>query len=227
MIEVRNVSKRYLDGDNEVVAVNRAEFALEAGDFILIIGRSGSGKSTLLSMLGGLARPDDGSVILDGDDIWTIPDSRLSRIRAEKIGFIFQFSGLLPTLTAIDNVMVPSLFCTDDGTCRKRATDLLASFGLSAKTGSYPSQLSGGELKRVAIARALINDPSLILADEPTGDLDAATEKTIMEYIRDINRRGKTVVMVTHCPELSVYANKVFMMENGIIEEVTSEYITS
>ncbi len=221
MIDVKGVSKRYQDGTGTVVAVDRVDLSVKQGEFILVIGRSGSGKSTLLSMLGGLTRPDEGEVRFDGDDLWAMKDTRLSRIRGNRIGFIFQFSGLLPTLTALDNVTLPTLFGGNADTCRERALALLHSFGLGDKAGSYPNQLSGGELKRVAIARALINDPSLILADEPTGDLDVNTERVVMEYLRNINRDGKTIVMVTHSPELSVFADRVFQMENGSLGDIT------
>jgi ABC-type lipoprotein export system ATPase subunit len=219
VIEAAGVTKRFVDGVSEVVAVKNVDLTINDGDFVLILGRSGSGKSTLLSMLGGLTRPDQGSVRLDGENIWGVPDSHLSRIRAEKVGFIFQFSGLLPTLTALENVMIPSLFGRNGTDNRDRATDLLTLFGLADKLGSYPSQLSGGELKRVAIARALVNNPSILLADEPTGDLDVNTELSIMEYIRKVNKTGKTVIMVTHSPELSVYADRVYRMERGSLSE--------
>jgi len=221
MIEAKGISKRYRDGAGHLTAVREVNIRINPGEFVLILGRSGSGKSTLLSMLGGLTKPDEGRVVFDGEDLWALPDGRISRIRAEKLGFIFQFSGLIPTLTAFDNVMVPSLFSGSPDICAQRATGILSSFGLAEKLNSYPSQLSGGELKRVAIARSLINDPSVILADEPTGDLDVNTEKTIMEYIRQINHEGKTIVMVTHNPALSRYSDKVFRVEDGILSEVT------
>jgi putative ABC transport system ATP-binding protein len=220
VIQARGITKRYLDGIHEVIAVNQADIIVNKGDFILVVGRSGSGKSTFIGMLGGLIRPSEGSVLLEGDEIWALPDTRLSRIRAKKLGFVFQFSGLIPTLTALENVMVPSLFCGDDSPCQKRAADLLESFSLLEKMDSYPSQLSGGELKRVAIARALINDPHIIFADEPTGDLDVTTERIIMEYFGEINRMGKTIILVAHSTELSSYANKVFSMERGKISDI-------
>ncbi len=226
MIEARGISKRYIDGTNDIIAVNSANITINKRDFILIIGRSGSGKSTLLSMLGGLTRPSEGSVHLKGADMGHLPDTRLSQIRAETFGFIFQFPGLIPTLTALDNVILPTLFCENGTDNRKHAVHLLDSFGLADKLASYPSQLSGGEQKRVAIARSLINDPQVILADEPTGDLDMSTEKIIMDYIKDINKMGKTIIMVTHGPEMFIYANRVFNMENGMLTEVTGSYKT-
>jgi putative ABC transport system ATP-binding protein len=174
-------------------------------------------------MLGGLIRPSAGSVLLGEEDIWGFPDSRISSLRAEKFGFIFQFPGLIPTLTTRENVMVPSLFTVNSSHTRERATSLLDSFGLSDKLDSYPAQLSGGELKRVAIARSLMNDPAIIFADEPSGDLDVTTERIIMDYFKEIVRMGKTIIMVAHSPELSAYANKIFRMEKGTISEVTTD----
>ena len=226
MIEARGITKRYIDGTNDIIAVNSVNITINKSDFILIIGRSGSGKSTLLSMLGGLTRPSEGSVLLEGADMGALSDTRLSQIRAETFGFIFQFPGLIPTLTALDNVILPTLFCENGTDSRERAVHLLDSFGLADKLASYPSHLSGGEQKRVAIARSLINDPQVILADEPTGDLDVSTEKIIMDYIKNINKMGKTIIMVTHGPEMFIYANRVFNMENGMLSEVTGRYKT-
>lgn len=221
MIEAEKITKSYKNGEKELLAVNQATFSIERGSFILVVGRSGSGKSTLLSMLGGLTRPTQGTVRIDGEEIWSLPDNRISRIRAEKMGFVFQFSGLLPTLTALENVTLPVLFNGKPGEfTTKRAEELLVSFGLNDKFTSYPSQLSGGELKRVAIARSLINDPAILLADEPTGDLDVDTEKEIMELFRKINHEGKTVLVVTHNPDLSVYSDRIFRMEKGSIKEI-------
>jgi putative ABC transport system ATP-binding protein len=221
MIEAENITKSYLNGEKELLAVDKATFSIEKGSFILVVGRSGSGKSTLLSMLGGLTRPTRGTVQIDGEEIWSLPDNRLSRIRAEKMGFVFQFSGLLPTLTALENVALPSLFNGKPGEfITKRAEELLISFGLADKFVSYPSQLSGGELKRVAIARSLINDPAILLADEPTGDLDVDTEKEIMELFKRVNKEGKTVLVVTHNPDLSVYSDRIFRMEKGSLREI-------
>ncbi len=224
MIEAEAITKRYRDGAGQLTAVKGVEMRIHPGEFVLIQGRSGSGKSTLLSMLGGLTKPDEGKVLIDGEDLWNLSDQRISRIRAEKLGFIFQFSGLIPTLTVLNNVMVPSLFSKDPQKCIERAISLLSSFGLSDKLNSYPSQLSGGELKRVAIARSLINDPSIILADEPTGDLDANTEGTIMEYIRRIHHEGKTIIMVTHNPALAKYSDSVYRVEDGVLSEASTIY---
>jgi ABC-type lipoprotein export system ATPase subunit len=221
MIEAEKITKCYQNGEEKLLAVNQADFSIKKGSFVLVVGRSGSGKSTLLSMLGGLTRPTQGTVRIDGEEIWSLPDNQLSRIRAEKMGFVFQFSGLLPTLTALENVALPLLFNGKPGEFgTKRAEELLISFGLTDKFASYPSQLSGGELKRVAIARSLINDPAILLADEPTGDLDVDTEKEIMELFRKVNQEGKTVLVVTHNPDLSVYSDRIFRMEKGVLVEI-------
>ncbi len=213
------VSKVYSNDDVVVTALDDASVTIPNGDFILIVGRSGSGKSTLLSVLGGLTRPTKGRVEFENRDIWGMTDSELSALRGKEMGFVFQFPGLLPTLTAQETVMVPGLFSKRKDDAAKRAADLLASLGLEEKLRSFPHQLSGGELKRTAIARALFNDPSVILADEPTGDLDADTELEIMDLMKQINERGKTIVMVTHNPELAVYAKRVLRMEKGRLKE--------
>ncbi|MDD1676228.1 MAG: ABC transporter ATP-binding protein [Methanomicrobiales archaeon] len=222
MIRAEKISKRYQNGAGEFLAVNEADFTIAKGDFVLVIGRSGSGKSTLLSMLGGLTRPSDGTVRIDDEEIWKMPDNRLSQIRAEKIGFVFQFSGLLPTLTARENVLLPVLFHRRKGDpANTRAVDLLRSFSLGEKLDSYPSQLSGGEVKRVAIARSLMNDPEILLADEPTGDLDVDTEQEIMDLFRSVNAQGKTILVVSHNPDLASFADRIFRMEKGTLVEIT------
>ena len=217
MIDAKDITKKYIDGSRMVLAVNRVNFHVKQGEFVLVVGRSGSGKSTLLSILGGLIRPDMGAVTIGGNNLWNMDDAKLSAVRAEKVGFIFQFSGLLPTLTAIENVMLPSLFVSSRGGEVEQARTLLAMFGLADKQDSYISQMSGGEQKRVAIARALMNDPEIILADEPTGDLDIDTEREIMELFRGINQEGKTIVMVTHNPDLSIYADCIYRMDRGAL----------
>jgi ABC-type lipoprotein export system ATPase subunit len=204
-----------------VRAVDGVTFSVSKGEFILVVGRSGSGKTTLLNMLGGLAAPTGGVVLLNGENLWAMSDAALSRVRGEYMGFIFQFSGLMPTLNVLENVMLPSLFVKAKGAA-ERAHRLLSDVGLDSKIQSYPSELSGGELKRAAIARALVNDPILILADEPTGDLDVESEREIMEFFKGINLQGKTILMVTHNPELATYASRVMRMEKGKISDLKS-----
>lgn len=217
MIEVSDLVKVYRNNRENVRAVDGVTFSVSPGEFILAVGRSGSGKTTLLSMIGGLTHPTSGVVKLNGKNLWSLSDLALSHIRGKDIGFVFQFSGLLPTLTALENVMLPSLFVTKRENVKKTAYQLLKAVGLDSKTHSHPSELSGGEQKRVAVVRALINDPLLILADEPTGDLDIETEAEIMELFRRINQQGKTILMVSHNPELSSYASRVIKMEKGKI----------
>jgi ABC-type lipoprotein export system ATPase subunit len=220
MIQAEALTKEYKDGRNSLKAVNEASFRMEQGEFILVVGRSGSGKSTLLSMMGGITRPSSGKVYVDEKDIWSFSDKELSELRALKMGFVFQFAGLLPTLTAQENAVLPSLFRKGDYDVQGRVEELFHSFGIEDKMSSYPSQLSGGEMKRVSIARSLMNDPAILLADEPTGDLDVDTEKDIMEIFSGVNKKGKTIVMVTHNPDLSTYADRLFRMEKGVIAEV-------
>jgi putative ABC transport system ATP-binding protein/lipoprotein-releasing system ATP-binding protein len=195
------------------------DLTIPDGQFVSVVGHSGSGKSTLLSMVGGLARPDTGSVLIDGADIWGCDDHVRSRLRNEKFGFIYQFASLLPTLTAAENVLLPTVF----GKVRPRsaAERLLERVGLGDKAGRYPSQLSGGEQQRVAIARAFINEPRIVLADEPTGELDEETEASIMTLLQEFNRDdGVTILMVTHSTELAVRAGRRLRMKHGAVEEV-------
>jgi putative ABC transport system ATP-binding protein len=221
MIRVQGVTKTYPAGKGELKAVDSADIEIIKGEFALIVGRSGSGKSMLLGIMGGLIRPTAGSASLKGEDIWKMSDGQLSKLRGNSIGFVFQFSGLLTTLTALENVMLPSLFSERRDDVKVRAVALMEKLGLGDKLGSYPNELSGGEMKRVAIARALINDPDILLADEPTGDLDVGTETEIMKLFQDINREGKTIVMVTHSPDLASYATSLFTMDKGHISRTS------
>lgn len=215
MIQAHNVTKSFGTGTGELKAVDNVNLTVNSGEFVLILGRSGSGKSTLLAMLAGLICPTSGVITIRGNEIGNLSDNRAAELRAKEIGFVFQFSGLIPTLTALENVMVPTLFCPDGPGSRSRAVELLQKFGLSERADAYPSTLSSGEMKRVAIARALINGPAILIADEPTGDLDVDTEIEIMELFRDLNREGTTIIMVTHSPDLVPYATSVFGMVRG------------
>ena len=219
MIEAIGVTKTFRTGSSEVRAVDDAYLEVQPGEFILILGRSGSGKSTLLGMLAGLIRPTAGIVRIKGMDIGNLSDDTISDLRARELGFVFQFSGLLPTLTVLENVMLPSLFHQGGPDCRSRALDLLNKMGLSERAGAYPRTLSSGEMKRVAIARALINGPSILIADEPTGDLDVDTEFEIMELFSELNREGMTMVMVTHNPDLAQFATRIYGMDRGRLAE--------
>jgi putative ABC transport system ATP-binding protein len=217
MIEARGLVKSYHDGEREVRPLDGVDFSCRRGEFILIVGRSGSGKTTFLNVLGGLTRPTAGSVRISGKEILNLSDAEAAVMRSRTIGFVFQFPGLLSTLSAQENV---ALSAEIEGTSGKRASvkragNLLERVGLREKADSPPAHLSGGELKRTAIARALMNSPSLILADEPTADLDVDTEREVMELFREINREGTTVIMVTHNIDLASYASRVVRMEKG------------
>jgi len=220
MIDLKGLSKTYTVSKAPVHAVRTLDLTIPDGQFVSVVGHSGSGKSTLLSMMGGLARPDTGSVTIDGVDIWGFDDRSRSRLRNDKFGFIYQFASLMPTLTAAENVLLPTVF----GKVRPlaEAVRLLERVGLGDKANRYPSQLSGGEQQRVAIARAFINEPSIVLADEPTGELDEETESAIMDLLQEINRAGGvTIVMVTHSTELAVRAQRRLRMKHGAVEEVS------
>jgi ABC-type lipoprotein export system ATPase subunit len=215
MIQATGVTKAFSTENGEVLAVDDVHLEVHPGEFILILGRSGSGKSTLLAMLAGLIRPTAGVVRIHGNEIGNLSEDKTAEVRAQEIGFVFQFSGLIPTITALENVMLPTLFCPDGPGSRSRAVELLRKVGLSERADAYPSTLSSGEMKRVSIARALINGPSLLIADEPTGDLDVDTEIEIMELFKVLNREGTTIVMVTHNPDLAPYATRIYGMVKG------------
>jgi ABC-type lipoprotein export system ATPase subunit len=219
MISVQNVTKIYTTKSLTVPAVHDVSLEVAPGEFVVITGRSGSGKTTLLSLVAGLTRPTSGQVLLDGVPVWSLPDKEQSLLRNEKIGFVFQFPSLLPSLTALENVMLPAMFgAKQHGGVRERATHLLEQVGLSDRLRSYPRQLSGGQQQRVVIARALMNEPELLLADEPTSDLDELTEREIMSLFRDIHQQtGVTVLLVTHSAELGQYGTRSIQMAGGEI----------
>lgn len=216
MIELRALSKIYKIAGQEIKAVQKVNLTVDDGEFMSIVGHSGSGKSTLLSLMGCLTRPDMGSVLIDGEDIWSRNDYELSKLRNEKIGFVYQFPSLIPTLTAAENVFLPTVFG------KKRsigdAVKLLELVGLYDKTERYPSELSSGEQQRVAIARAFINSPKFILADEPTGNIDEETESEIMAFFERMNKgKNTTIIMATHDVNLLPHATRKFRMKNGIL----------
>lgn len=218
-IALEGIEKSFPLAGSLVHALRSTDLAVGAGEFLSITGRSGSGKSTLLSMIGGLARPDRGSVAIEGVDLWQRSDRERSRVRSELIGFVYQFASLLPTLTAEENVLVPALF----GKARPRAEALrlLDQVGLGGKSGRYPAELSGGEQRRVALARACIQAPRIILADEPTGDLDEETEAMVMAFLASLNReRGTTIILVTHSAALALQAPRRCTMRQGVLERV-------
>ncbi|PYU88786.1 MAG: ABC transporter ATP-binding protein [Acidobacteria bacterium] len=216
MVEVTNLSKRY-EGKRTVHALRDVSFRVEKGEMIATMGPSGSGKSTLLNIIGGLDRPSEGSVIIDGRDTTGLNDDDLTRLRREKIGFIFQFFNLLPTLTAQENVALP-LYLTGAGgkEARARALEMLERAGLGDRTEHLPDELSGGEQQRVAMARALILSPPLILADEPTGNLDSKNGQEVLALFKRLQSRfGTTVIMVTHDAKAAAFCDRILNMQDG------------
>ncbi len=213
------MTKRYRSGPREVTVLDGVDLRVEANEFAAIVGPSGSGKTTLLGLLAGLDRPTSGTVRLDGVDLGTLDEDGRARLRAEKVGFVFQTFQLLPTLTALENVLVPlELAGAADDRARERAVSLLERVGLGNRLDHYPAQLSGGEQQRVAIARAFANEPRILFADEPTGNLDAETGATIVELLFELNRAlTTTVVLVTHDMALASRAGRVIRIAGGHI----------
>ena len=222
MIELRGVSKTVPSGAGTLTILHPLTLTIEGGRVAAITGPSGSGKSTLLGLLAGLDAPSTGQVVLDGVDITALDEDALARLRGTRIGFVFQFFHLLPSLTALENVLVP-LEIAGKRDAARRADALLAEVGLSERRHHYPSQLSGGEQQRVAIARALANDPPILLADEPTGNLDSATGHQVIELLLGINKSRKTtLILVTHDPELASFADVTIALRDGRVVRHTS-----
>lgn len=220
MIELKGLSKSYTVSGNIIRAVLPVDLAIQQGEFVSIVGHSGSGKSTFLGLVGGIMRPDTGAVSIDGNNVWEYSDKDLSKLRNDKFGFVYQFASLIPTLTATENVLLPTVFGGEKTAAD--AVNLLQFVGLGDKRDRYPSELSGGEQQRVAIARAFINDPEIILADEPTGDLDEETEAEIMSFFEKINKdKNVTMLMVTHSSEIAFRAARRFRMKQGVLEQLT------
>src|SRR5207244_9397122 len=221
MIELREVSKTVKSGDQPLTILHPLTLDIPRGQFIAIVGPSGSGKSTLLGLIAGLDAPTSGSVLIDAVDITQLDEDELARLRGEKIGFVFQFFHLIGSLTAYENVAVP-MEIAGVADPRRRAEELLEEVGLTGRAHHYPSQLSGGEQQRVALARALANDPPIVLADEPAGNLDTANGRHIMDLLRSIHRtRGTTVVLVTHDAELAALADARLVLRDGRVVEQT------
>jgi ABC-type lipoprotein export system ATPase subunit len=222
ILTVKDVWKVYEIGEQRIEALKSVNLEIEKGSFVSIVGHSGSGKTTLLSVVGGLTEPSQGSVLIDGTEVWKLKDAGLSALRNEKIGFIFQFASLIPTLRVIDNVALPVIFNEFTREKRKdiyrRAEEVLTTLGLSTKLQSFPSELSGGQQRRVAIARAFTNRPTLVLADEPTGDLDAQSESEVMDFFSEVNEKEQTTfVLVTHSLDLAGMTDRTFRMRDGVL----------
>lgn len=224
VISVRDIHKTYKLGDIEVRALRGVSLDIGKGEFVSIMGASGSGKSTLMNILGCLDRPTSGDYYLDGREVSKLEKDELAEIRGRKIGFVFQSFNLLGRTSARANVELPMIYNNAGSADRaRRAEEALEKLGLSGRESHFPSQLSGGQQQRVAIARAIVNDPGIILADEPTGNLDTETSGEIMDIFRDLNGQGKTIVMITHEPDIAENAGRVIVFKDGeIIEERTS-----
>jgi putative ABC transport system ATP-binding protein/lipoprotein-releasing system ATP-binding protein len=222
---LEGIHKTYEIEGSTLTAVGGASLTIEKGEFLSIVGHSGSGKTTLLSIIGGMLRPSSGRCVVDGTDIYTLTEKDISAYRARTVGFMFQFSSLLPVLTAEENLLLPTLFApARGGDPGRRALEYLELVGLGDKARAYPAQLSGGQQRRVAIARALMNEPAIILADEPTGDLDEETEAEVMNLFLRINReRGITFVIVTHSSDLAATASRHLRMTHGLLEETPAQ----
>jgi putative ABC transport system ATP-binding protein len=226
MIELREISKTVTSGSEPLTILHPLTARIPRGQFVAVVGPSGSGKSTLLGLIAGLDAPTSGSVLIDGVDITLLDEDALARLRGEKIGIVFQFFHLIPSLTAHENVAVP-MEIAGIAEAADRAAALLEEVGLTGRAHHYPSQLSGGEQQRVALARALANNPPIVLADEPTGNLDSTNGRIIMKLLRDIHRaRGTTLVLVTHDAELAAQADARIVLRDGRVVEHDLEGVT-
>ena len=217
ILRVENLSKKYGKGESEVIAVDNVSFSVEKGEFLAIVGSSGSGKSTLLHLLGGVDRPTSGKVYVDGKDIYSLSDDNLAIFRRRQVGIIYQFYNLIPILNVEENITLP---CDLDGNKvdEKRLNELLKSLGLENRRKHLPNELSGGQQQRVSIGRALINNPAIILADEPTGNLDSKASEEIVELLKLTNKKYKqTIIMITHNLEIANEADRVLKIEDGKI----------
>jgi putative ABC transport system ATP-binding protein len=222
IVQAKDLVKIYRMGKVDVRALSGVSLTIPEGEFLAIMGPSGSGKSTLMHLIGCLDKPTSGTLLVGGQDVAKLSDRRLAQLRGRSIGFVFQSFNLIPRISALDNVMMPMGFvgAVPKGKRRQRAIELLELVGLGERVHHMPNELSGGELQRVAIARALANDPKLLLADEPTGNLDTKTGRTILELFRELHRRGRTIVLVTHDPNVASYAERLIHLVDGVVEGV-------
>ncbi len=220
VIEVKELSKVYGFGDATTIALDNISLEIKKGEFVAIMGPSGSGKSTLMNIIGMLDRPTHGTYHLSGKDVSRFGAKMQSKTRRENIGFVFQSFNLLPRMTAVENVALPLMYQGMPHVKRlTRAESMMENVGLKDRQYYYPNQLSGGQVQRVAVARALANKPSIVLADEPTGNLDSKSSMSIMKLLRDIHKGNNTIIMVTHNPELTLYCNRVILMRDGKVED--------
>ena len=219
MIELRDVSKTVMSGTEPLTILHPLSTQIPHGQFVAIVGPSGSGKSTLLGLIAGLDAPSSGSVLIDEVDITRLGEDSLAKLRGEKVGFVFQFFHLIPSLTAYENVAVP-MEIAGAPDARPRAEQLLEEVGLTGRAHHYPSQLSGGEQQRVALARAVVNNPAIILADEPTGNLDTENSEIVLNMFSELNKRlNQTIIMITHNPEAAAVCSRIIRMRDGLIVE--------
>ena len=221
VVDARDITKVFEMGDVQVHALRGLSIQIALGEIIAIMGPSGSGKSTLMNILGCLDRPTSGEYYLDGESVASLNDDQLARIRNQKVGFVFQSFNLLPRATALANVELPLRYAQNGSNRRQRAKEALKAVGLGDRITHRPSELSGGEQQRVAIARALVNEPSIIMADEPTGNLDTKSGDEVMEFLLTLNREhGTTLIVVTHDPEIAAYTNRMIFIRDGVVAEM-------
>lgn len=217
LLTLDHVSKSFKLGDAELKVLDNISFTIKKGEFAAIVGPSGSGKSTMLYLLGCLDRPTSGKILFDNEDLALASEERLAAIRNQKIGFVFQMFNLLPRTSALANVLLPTVYNSSVGTQKEKALKMLRRVGLSERWSHFPNQLSGGEQQRVAIARALINDPELILADEPTGNLDSKSGTEILKIFQELHREGKTIILITHDHEIAKLAERRLELKDGCL----------
>jgi len=217
VITLEGITKVYRAGELEVAALKGVSLHISEGEFIAIMGPSGSGKSTLMNLIGCLDQPSSGRYILDGYDVSALSDDQLAWIRNRKIGFVFQSYNLIPRASAVHNVEMPLIYAGDSAQRRERAMAALESVGLLERAGHLPNELSGGQQQRVAVARALVTDPAILLADEPTGNLDSESSLEIMKLLRDLNQQGRTIVLITHESDIAAFAQRVVRLRDGVI----------
>jgi putative ABC transport system ATP-binding protein len=223
MLELKNVNKSYLEGNIKHAVLSELDLNISNGEIIILLGKSGSGKSTLLNIISGIDVPDSGSVLIDGTDITKLSEKERTLVRRNKVGFIFQFFNLIPTLTVKENLLLP-LELTGTNNTEEKINSILSEVGLANRANTYPDNLSGGEQQRIAIARALIHNPDIILADEPTGNLDYETGLQIVDLLdRVVKQKGKTMIMVTHSKDVIGLADRIFSLKDGKLIEMKKE----